>query len=362
MKRKATSSSQLSPPEATRRKTRADGPPEVLIPLFKQRNELERKMRARLEEDERAQSASPTKGKKPNEALKTAASSRAKIELTRHASVTSSIGHDEDAESDELNIQPHSPPSVSPKRATSTKKMSPRKAARQPSHSRLTRDDPSIAEHQDVSSTPTANSLSSEYPSRSLKANKKGKGKAEAEYREESDDAVDDATSEYGHSHRMSSCNLINLYLTLLAILPETVVDSSPPRNRTQSPLKLTDNLPKALSSQFTSYLKAQKRAILRNLSHPPATLFESNIKRTSEKEPENLLPVATLTALLKGTTARGEGNSCLVLGPRACGKSRVCSPILSWFLFSLSNVLYVSRSLDRQSRMLLDRRGSLLL
>ena len=71
--------------------------------------------------------------------------------------------------------------------------------------------------------------------------------------------------------------------------------------------------------SHLHSCLNAQKRAILRTLQSPSAMVDES----------ENLFVVnqiATrqLTDLIEGSVIRAEGNSCILLGPRGSGKSRV--------------------------------------
>jgi len=68
--------------------------------------------------------------------------------------------------------------------------------------------------------------------------------------------------------------------------------------------------------------LHAQKRAILHALHYPKSAVFD--------KVDENGGPSANadaleeLKALLTGTLERGEGNSCLLIGPRGSGKSRV--------------------------------------
>ncbi len=45
-----------------------------------------------------------------------------------------------------------------------------------------------------------------------------------------------------------------------------------------------------------------------------------------------NAVALEELKALLTGTLERGEGNSCLLIGPRGSGKSRVsvCPPDIS--------------------------------
>lgn len=61
--------------------------------------------------------------------------------------------------------------------------------------------------------------------------------------------------------------------------------------------------------------LNAQKREILRNIQNPADLVDE---------EASNSIALKQLSDLLSGTVIRGEGNSCLVLGPRGSGKTRV--------------------------------------
>ncbi|EJT99818.1 hypothetical protein DACRYDRAFT_81387 [Dacryopinax primogenitus] len=70
-------------------------------------------------------------------------------------------------------------------------------------------------------------------------------------------------------------------------------------------------SLPTPLPEDLHPYLQAQQRAVLSSLHQPSA--------RTEGAEGA----VAALSTLLRGTVERGEGNSCLVLGPRGCGKTR---------------------------------------
>jgi origin recognition complex subunit 4 len=75
------------------------------------------------------------------------------------------------------------------------------------------------------------------------------------------------------------------------------------------------------------SCLHAQKRAILRALHYPKTAVFD---KMDENCEPSaNAVALEQLKALLTGTLDRGEGNSCLLIGPRGSGKSRVsvCPP-----------------------------------
>ncbi len=74
--------------------------------------------------------------------------------------------------------------------------------------------------------------------------------------------------------------------------------------------------LPKTLPTQLAYCLSSQKQACLTALHDPPFA---------PEGEDElNSLALKQLTDLVRGTVERGEGNSCLVLGPAGSGKSRV--------------------------------------
>ena len=120
------------------------------------------------------------------------------------------------------------------------------------------------------------------------------------------------------------------------------VVNASAPSNprvkpftSTESAVKIThvvndedglDENSNFLPSHLHSCLNAQKRAILRTLQMPSAWAFESDNVFTV-----NEIATRQLSDLIEGTTMRAEGNSCLLLGPRGSGKSRV-----SGFLFLL--------------------------
>lgn len=63
--------------------------------------------------------------------------------------------------------------------------------------------------------------------------------------------------------------------------------------------------------------LDAQRKAILQSLLKPP-------VRASASGETSKHSSLQSLVSLLQGSTERGEGNSCLVLGPRGSGKSRV--------------------------------------
>ncbi|KAJ7507842.1 origin recognition complex subunit 4 C-terminus-domain-containing protein [Mycena galericulata] len=77
--------------------------------------------------------------------------------------------------------------------------------------------------------------------------------------------------------------------------------------------LKKLPNLPHCLN--------AQKREILRAAQHPPDV---------SDGDCTNHSAFDQLSDLLNGTVSRGEGNSCLLIGPRGSGKTRIVDRCLS--------------------------------
>ena len=64
-------------------------------------------------------------------------------------------------------------------------------------------------------------------------------------------------------------------------------------------------------------FVPLQKKAVLQRLRNPPYIELGGDKAMKVGRE---------LRGLLEGTMDRGEGNSCLILGPRASGKSLVCS------------------------------------
>ncbi|KAJ7047341.1 origin recognition complex subunit 4 C-terminus-domain-containing protein [Mycena alexandri] len=68
--------------------------------------------------------------------------------------------------------------------------------------------------------------------------------------------------------------------------------------------------------------LDAQKREILRAIQNPPDVV--------DDEESANRIAHKQLSDLLKGTVVRGEGNSCLLLGPRGSGKTRILNQCIS--------------------------------
>ncbi|EDR12866.1 uncharacterized protein LACBIDRAFT_323655 [Laccaria bicolor S238N-H82] len=89
------------------------------------------------------------------------------------------------------------------------------------------------------------------------------------------------------------------------------------PPKRTSPQKKASQSLPIHLNHCINS----QKRAILASIHHPQPLV---------EKEHDtNVLAAQQITSLLEGSVIRGEGNSCLLLGPRASGKSKLLDSCL---------------------------------
>lgn len=86
------------------------------------------------------------------------------------------------------------------------------------------------------------------------------------------------------------------------------------PTNAQKSPSRSKD-----LASHLYPCLYAQQRAILHALHHVSDIEQEHN-----EDMPTNAVALEELSSLLRGTVLRGEGNSCLLIGPRGSGKTRV--------------------------------------
>ncbi|KAF5388236.1 hypothetical protein D9615_000436 [Tricholomella constricta] len=86
--------------------------------------------------------------------------------------------------------------------------------------------------------------------------------------------------------------------------------------------------LPRALPCHLHACFNAQKRAILRALRNPPG--IDDDDGNDDDVPSTNSIAAQQLTSLLNGTVCRGEGNSCLVLGPRGSGKSRLVEECIS--------------------------------
>ncbi|KAG6899445.1 hypothetical protein C0993_010282 [Termitomyces sp. T159_Od127] len=84
----------------------------------------------------------------------------------------------------------------------------------------------------------------------------------------------------------------------------------------------LPTHAPRVLPNHLHTCLVAQKRAILQAIQQPPEIVNSGDDE--NEDPSTNKVASKQLTDLLNGTINRGEGNSCLILGPRGSGKSRV--------------------------------------
>lgn len=100
-----------------------------------------------------------------------------------------------------------------------------------------------------------------------------------------------------------------------------------------QTPLSSPTRLPITLPVHLHSCLAAQKRAIMQALRNPPDVVEDEDNDSIST----NAIAYEDLCNLLNGTVNRGEGNSCLLIGPRGSGKTRV-SKILFIRRFFLTN------------------------
>jgi origin recognition complex subunit 4 len=87
-------------------------------------------------------------------------------------------------------------------------------------------------------------------------------------------------------------------------------------------PSKHTSTQKQASQSLPIHCINSQNRAILASIHHPQPLL--------ENEHDTNVLAAQQITSLLEGSVIRGEGNSCLLLGPRASGKSQVRRPFIS--------------------------------
>ncbi|KAJ8472380.1 hypothetical protein ONZ45_g16669 [Pleurotus djamor] len=79
-----------------------------------------------------------------------------------------------------------------------------------------------------------------------------------------------------------------------------------------------------ALPAHLTPCFHLQKRAMLRFLRSP------MDLSMDEEEPSPNDIAAEQLNTLLRATVERGEGNSCLVIGPRGSGKSHVVRSCLA--------------------------------
>ncbi|KAG8864104.1 hypothetical protein FRB96_006978 [Tulasnella sp. 330] len=384
-KRKASSGKQPTASAEARRKTRADGPAEITIPLYANDRPSPERQPKKRRVDRMSSRIKPVPTPK-------------KASPTPERSLSGISAPVDDVISDELNLSPSSPthaphsPATSPRQALQTP---PRSTARSTANfsegPRLIFDAVEIVSPRWISTNPRRNESSSpkgRAKSPSLQARgsppppspsqriiyqnvttleRRQTRKAPSAQRESSAEDADYSSntslalstseeSAEGHS-------LLNLHAQQMtrrgkekAVELETSDDEgnyapvpfdstgpkdntedeeplpSPPqgKSRTRSSMAMVPSSPTkidgSLSPRHHHLLKAQKAAILRSLQAPPV-VDPANSKDGASPAS---LAVTTLTTLLRGTTERGEGNSCLVWGHRGSGKSRVVNQALA--------------------------------
>lgn len=119
------------------------------------------------------------------------------------------------------------------------------------------------------------------------------------------------------------------------------------------APIPSTTSLGIELTTTASPYVLDRLNDILENLSAPP-----SRTPRPFANEgPENEA-LTSLTNLLRGTVERGEGNSCLVVGSKGSGKTRVGGPFLYLVYSPARKADDDSYSLDREQGDQHRRRG----
>ncbi|KAF9534298.1 origin recognition complex subunit 4 C-terminus-domain-containing protein [Crepidotus variabilis] len=96
---------------------------------------------------------------------------------------------------------------------------------------------------------------------------------------------------------------------------------------RAQSPVSQVAQPIYTRLSRASNYLDIQKRVILQTLNQP--TLSPPFTEPSAEPSTEDVAR-KQLNDLIHGTVARGEGNSCLLLGPRGSGKSMILDQTLA--------------------------------
>ncbi|KIP05797.1 hypothetical protein PHLGIDRAFT_73697 [Phlebiopsis gigantea 11061_1 CR5-6] len=112
--------------------------------------------------------------------------------------------------------------------------------------------------------------------------------------------------------------------------LPTTPAKSPRKRNDVAAPQVSPSRLPRALPSNLYPALNAQKRATLKAL-HEISVLPQGDSEDDDNTEPSaNTAAFNQLRGLLTGTVERGEGNSCMVIGPKGSGKTQLVERAIS--------------------------------
>ncbi|KAG5649040.1 hypothetical protein DXG03_000389 [Asterophora parasitica] len=120
------------------------------------------------------------------------------------------------------------------------------------------------------------------------------------------------------------------------SVTPPPVTPRASPSKQKPTALSSPTRVPRALLRHLYPCVNAQKRAILRALQKLPdiADDGDGDDRGIDEDEEPSTNSVAAeqLKSLLDGTISRGEGNSCLVLGAKGSGKSRLVEECISSF------------------------------
>jgi origin recognition complex subunit 4 len=109
---------------------------------------------------------------------------------------------------------------------------------------------------------------------------------------------------------------------SLLQSKTSTNLSTPSPKKTPRTPCSSPSRLPRKLPQHLYPCLHAQKRAVLRALQDPRG--IQNNHDTEDDEELTNNVTFQQLLDLLDGTVTRGEGNSCLLLGPRGSGKTSV--------------------------------------
>ncbi|KAA1466396.1 hypothetical protein DENSPDRAFT_766939 [Dentipellis sp. KUC8613] len=125
--------------------------------------------------------------------------------------------------------------------------------------------------------------------------------------------------------------NVSDIFLGPLPLQVLTNGNTSPSRRSRPfpspgSPIRSTHSIP----THHNQCLQAQKGAILAALRKPSSS---STNEQAQEDTSANAEALRQLRDLLVGTLDRGEGNSCLLVGPRGSGKSQIVEEALSSFI-----------------------------
>ncbi|KAJ4478128.1 origin recognition complex subunit 4 C-terminus-domain-containing protein [Lentinula aciculospora] len=114
-----------------------------------------------------------------------------------------------------------------------------------------------------------------------------------------------------------------NVQLKTPSLTPPPVVPPPPVASPQRSPSRRSAK--GKLSQHLHDSLTLQKRKVLYTLQHPPIVSSENDGEHST-----NEIAVKKLSDILDGTVTRGEGNSCLLLGPRGSGKTQTIESCIS--------------------------------